>query len=163
MVILLDSRELNPHPWERYLPSALSFEHCTVESGDLALASHQQGAVVEREAPADLAACIGTGRERFERELKRGRYCGKFIVVVEGSLSDVVCAARAIHANATIGMLATWTLRYCPFILAGSERLAADFRFQVLNRAVADVGSTRRAHNQKQSAFSGTRGSARPF
>jgi hypothetical protein len=141
------------------LPSAWSFERCTLESGDLASASHLQGAVAESKAPADLAACIGTGRERFERELKPGHYCGKFVVVVAGSLSDVVYAARAIHANAIIGTLATRTLRYCPFVFAAPSRL----RFQALNRAVANVGSTRCAHNQKQSAFSGARGSARPF
>jgi hypothetical protein len=42
----------------------------------------------------------GAGRERFERELKRGRYCGRMVVVVEGSLSDVYVAGRGLHHNA---------------------------------------------------------------
>jgi hypothetical protein len=43
------------------------------------------GAVVERKTVNDLLACIGRERERFERELKRGRYVGRFIVIVEGT------------------------------------------------------------------------------
>ena len=33
------------------------------------------------------------GRERFERELRRGRYVGRLIVVIEGGLADV-CSCR---------------------------------------------------------------------
>lgn len=54
------------------------------------------------------------------------------MVVVEGSLSDVANAARGIHHNAVIGTLAAWTLRFCPFTFAGSERLAAQFALRLL-------------------------------
>ena len=54
------------------------------------------------------------------------------MVVVEGTLSDVAEAARGIHSNAVIGTLAAWTERYCPFIFAGSERLAANFTWRLL-------------------------------
>ena len=84
------------------------------------------GAVVERKTRGDLASCIGVGRDRFERELKRGRSCGRMIVVVEGTLSDVVVTGRRMHHNAVVGTLAAWSLRYCPFVFAGSERMAAD-------------------------------------
>jgi hypothetical protein len=42
----------------------------TLETGDIALAALLEGAVVERKTPANLASCIGSGRERFERELR---------------------------------------------------------------------------------------------
>ena len=100
MIVLCDTREQKPHPWAALLPSGWGFERVTLESGDFALASHPHGAVVERKTPGDLASCIGAGRERFERELKRARYCGRIFVVVEGSLSDVTVAARGIHHNA---------------------------------------------------------------
>jgi hypothetical protein len=51
---------------------------------------------VEGKTPSDMATCIGTNRERFERELKRGRYVGRMIVVVEGTLADVCAASRGI-------------------------------------------------------------------
>jgi hypothetical protein len=84
-------------------------------------------------------SCLGGERERFERELKRGRYCGRMIVVVDGSLSDVVVAGRRLHHNAIIGTIAALTLRYCPFVFAGSERIAADFAFRFLAAQVRDV------------------------
>ena len=57
----------------------------------------------KRKTPSDMAICIGSNRERFERELKRARYRGRFVVVVEGALSDVAVAARGIHHNAVLG------------------------------------------------------------
>lgn len=148
MLLLIDTREPNPHPWERYLPDGWSIERDALESGDLALAVLPDGAVVERKTPGDLASCIGAGRERFERELKRGRYCGRMIVVVEGSLSDVFVAGRGLHHNAIIGSLAAWTLRYCPFVFAGSERVAADFAFRFLGSQVRQARRLTRAVSQ---------------
>ena len=124
MVVTVDTREPEPHPWERYLPEGWRFERGTLETGDFALAALPDGAVVERKTPADMVSCIGGERDRFERELKRGRYCGRMIVVIEGSLIDVVVAGRKMHYNAIIGSLSTWTLRYCPFVFAGSEAVA---------------------------------------
>ncbi len=131
-MVLCDTREPFPHPWQRYLPEGWQLEPATLETGDLCLPSHSEGAVVERKTPSDLASCIGVGRERFERELRRGRYCGRFVVVVEGTLSDVAASARGIHHNAVIGTMAAWTLRFAPFIFAGSQRLAADFSWRLL-------------------------------
>ena len=73
MVILVDSREPCRHPWQRYLPPGWTMERTALETGDLGLATHPVGAIVERKTPGDLASCIGSGRERFERELQRGR------------------------------------------------------------------------------------------
>jgi ERCC4-type nuclease len=132
VIVLADTREPWPHPWATLLPEGWVFERASLETGDLVLASHPHGAVIERKTPGDMAACIGVGRERFERELRRSRYAGRFVVVVEGSLSDVAVAARGIHHNAVLGTLAAWTLRCCPFVFAGSQRLAADFAWRLL-------------------------------
>ena len=67
-----------------------------------------EGAVIERKTPSDMASCIGVSRERFEKEFRRGRYVGRMIVVIEGTL-------------------AAWTLRYCPFVFCGSPQEAANF------------------------------------
>jgi ERCC4-type nuclease len=102
------------------------------------------GAVVERKTPSDMASCISASRERFERELRRSRYAGRFVVIVEGSLSDVAAAARGIRHNSVLGTLASWTLRYCPFVFAGSQRLAADFAWRFLASQLP-TGERRRA------------------
>jgi ERCC4-type nuclease len=122
---IVDSREPWPHPWAVYFSDAIKLERGALETGDFALAALPDGAVVERKMVTDLLGCIGRERERFERELKRGRYVGRFVVIVEGTLADVLKEARGIHESAIIGTLAAWTRRYCPFVFASDVELAA--------------------------------------
>jgi ERCC4-type nuclease len=68
--ILIDSREPWPHPWARYFSGGVKLTLDTLETGDLALSSIPDGAVIERKTVTDLLTCIGKGRERFEREVK---------------------------------------------------------------------------------------------
>jgi ERCC4-type nuclease len=139
MTLLFDTREADPHPWERHLPEGWRIERGTLETGDLALARLPEGVVIERKTPCDLSSCIGASRERFERELRRGRYVGRFIVIVEGTLSDVQRAARGIHPNSINGTLAAWSVRFCPIIFAGGVAPAADFAFRALAAQVRDI------------------------
>lgn len=137
--LTLDTREPDPHPWERYIPAGWTVERATLETGDVALTRLPDGVVIERKTPVDLAGCIGSNRERFERELKRGRYVGRMIVVVEGTLADVCTVARGMSHNAITGSLATWTARYCPFVFCGTVPAAADFAFRALASQVRDI------------------------
>jgi len=110
-----------------------------LETGDITLSCLPDGVVIERKTPSDLAGCIGASRERFERELKRSRYCGRFLVVCEGSLSDVCRASRGLTEQAITGTIAAWTTRYCPFVFAGTLAAAADFAFRALRAQVCDI------------------------
>ena len=139
MRVTIDTREPWPHPWSKFLPDGWEIERASLETGDLVLSALPEGAVIERKTPSDMANCIGASRERFEKELKRGRYVGRMIVVVEGSLADVCGASRGISHNAIVGTLAAWTLRYCPFVFCGSQREAADFAFRILAAQVRDA------------------------
>ncbi len=139
MTVIFDTREPSPHPWEQFLPAGWTPETGTLETGDVALACLPDGVVIERKTPGDLAGCIGSSRERFERELKRSRYCGRFIVVCEGSLSDVCRASRGLNDNAIAGTVAAWTTRYCPIVFAGTVAAAADFAFRALSAQVRDI------------------------
>ena len=140
MTLLADTREpADPHPWSPYLPEGWRMVRGTLETGDFSLAALPEGVVIERKTPSDLAGCIGKGRERFERELRRSRYLGRLIVVVEGDLRDVVEAAPGMKPAAVIGSLAAWTARYAPFVFAGSVRAAADFSFRALSAQVRTI------------------------
>ena len=139
MTVIFDTREPSPHPWEQFLPEGWTFESGTLETGDVALSCLPDGVVIERKTPGDLAGCIGSSRERFERELKRSRYCGRFIVVCEGGITDVMIAARGLHRNAIVGTVASWTIRYCPIVFAGTVAAAADFAFRALSAQVRDI------------------------
>jgi len=156
MRVTIDSREPEPHPWIPFLPAGWTFEVGGLETGDVCVSRLPDGVVIERKAPGDLAGCIGSSRERFERELRRGRYCGRFIVIVEGTLGDVCCAARGIPDSAIIGSIAAWTARFCPFIFAGSVRAAAEFSFRALASQVRDI-------ERAAKAIKGAEGSGRTW
>ena len=139
VTLLFDTREPDPHPWAAHLPEGWRIEHGTLETGDIALARIPEGVVIERKTAPDLAGCIGASRERFERELRRGRYVGRFLIVVEGTLADVQRAASGIHPNSVSGTLASWAVRYCPILFCGSTAGAADIAFRALASQVRDI------------------------
>lgn len=140
-VILCDSREPWPHPWEAYLPPGVTLEPATLETGDFSLQGLEDLVCIERKTGADLLGCIGSSRERFERELRRARQgVGRFAIIVEATLADLLRNAGGIHPNAIVGSLAAWTRRGAPVILAGSPREAAEFAWRYLLGAVKDGG-----------------------
>lgn len=139
MTATFDTREPDPHPWSPYLPDGWRKISGTLETGDIALAALPEGVVIERKTASDLAGCIGKGRERFERELRRGRYVGRLLVVVEGDLRDVIEAAPGIKPAAVVGSLAAWTARYAPFVFAGGVKAAAEFSFRALAAQVRTI------------------------
>ena len=143
--VLVDTREPWPHPWEEFLPELWTMQRGMLETGDIALAALAEGVVIERKKPQDLASCMTHGRDRFERELKRGRYTGRFIVIVEGGFDDLVVAARGMHINSIVGTLAAWTVRFCPFVFMGDKALAANFAFRSLGAQVRDIMRTAKA------------------
>jgi len=85
MRVTIDTREPWPRPWADYLPKGWKIERATLETGDLALTALPDGAVVERKTAGDLIGCMAAGRKRFERELARSRYAGRFAVAVEAA------------------------------------------------------------------------------
>ena len=137
--LLVDSREPWPHPWAKWLPSHISLERATLDTGDFALAGLPDGAVVERKTVSDFHAAITSSRERFTRELARSRYVGRFVVVVEGSLFDCIDGSGGLSEASLLGTVAAWTRRYCPVVFAGDERHAAVFAWRFLAGQVSEA------------------------
>ncbi len=145
--ILIDNREPAPHPWEKHFSDAARVEWGTLETGDVALAALTDGVVVERKTVPDFLACVGRERERFERELRRSRYVGRFIVVVEGTLWQCLQAGApgapagrtGIHPNAVLGTVAAWTRRFCPIVFAGDTATAARMAEAFLRGQIKDA------------------------
>jgi ERCC4-type nuclease len=137
--VTVDNRDLWPHPWAKFVPKGWQLVRDSLETGDMALSVLPEGAIIERKTASDMARCIGAERERFVKELKRGRYVGRMIVVIEGILADVRGASIGISHNAIMGTLAAWTLRYCPFVFCGSPKEAANFAFRFLAAQVRDI------------------------
>jgi ERCC4-type nuclease len=132
ITLICDTREPWPHPWRRYLPSHVQLERATLDTGDFALAGLPDGAIVERKTVNDFLAATTSSRERFERELTRSRHVGRFVVIIEGTLGNVLAARGDMTEASIIGTVAAWSRRYCPIIFAGDECTAAALAWRFL-------------------------------
>ncbi len=153
----MDSREsADPHPWVEHFSEDVKVERGCLETGDFALAALPDAAVIERKAVGDLLACLGRERDRFERELQRGRYVGRLVVVCDGSMADLLCEARrrggGMSDNSIIGTLAAFQRRYAPFFFAGSVRVAAEFTERLLRGQINDAARTSKAITRAEAA-----------
>ena len=158
MRILMDSREsADPHPWVEHFSQDVTIERGTLETGDFALAALPDAAVVERKTVGDLLACLGRERIRFEKELKRGRYVGRLVVVCDGSMADLLCEARrrggGMSDASIIGTLAAWQRRYCPFFFAGSVKVAAEFSERLLRGQVREIVQAAKIFDRTENGF----------
>lgn len=142
MTLTIDTREPWPHPWAPFFPAGTTLERTTMETGDLCVAALPDGATVERKTVPDFLAAIGRERKRFDLELRRARYCGSFVIIVEGTLGDVLAAnhARGLLSEAAIaGTIASWTRRGAPILFAGGARSAADLAHRFLTGQVREI------------------------
>jgi ERCC4-type nuclease len=139
ITITADTREPWPHPWQRWLPVHVHLDRGCLDTGDLALAGLPDGAVVERKTVSDFVGCMTSGRDRFTRELARSRYVGAFVIIIEGTLGNVLAARGDMTEASIIGTIAAWTRRYCPIIFAGDERHAAELTWRFLAGQITEA------------------------
>ena len=161
MTFLVDNREPDGkgellHPWQAHWSKDVRVIRGTLEMGDIAIAALPYGVCVERKTIPDLYGCIGQERERFERELKRGRHIGRLIVVCEGSTADLLDYAvkrgGLLSEASIIGSLAAFQCRFAPFFFAGSVRVAAGFTERLLRGQIKDVERAAKAIAKMEAA-----------
>ena len=128
--ILIDAREQQPFEFPGF-----QTEVRTLPTGDYALAAAPSLCCIERKASvAELAACVGRERERFERELLRLKAYPCRLLLIECGWDDIENPARypgQVGPKHVIGSLISWSCRSIPYVLAGTrqraEKIAADF------------------------------------
>lgn len=81
--IVVDTREQSPFSFFCY---GVQVERSTLHTGDYSLAGFENLLTLERKSMSDLAGCMTSGRERFERELLRMREFESAAVIVEEPL-----------------------------------------------------------------------------
>lgn len=108
-IIVIDTREQAP------LAFSLPMETGTLVTGDYSIKGLERFIAIERKSPNDLVSCLKSGqRERFERELSRGRGLDYFALVVECGLADL---ARGDYRSrmlprAVVQSLLAFSVRY---------------------------------------------------
>ena len=141
MRILIDTREQEPYTFTGYEAAT---EPATLPVGDYSLPGFQDRAAVERKSLNDLIGCLmGKDRERFERELARGRHYDLFMVVVEASLADVSQGRYRsdMKPQAALQSIITFQVRYrIPFVWAGNRAGAEYMTYSFLAKYLREIG-----------------------
>jgi ERCC4-type nuclease len=109
MTIIIDTREQVP------LSFTLPSERGTLPTGDYSVKGLERFIAIERKAPDDLVGCLkGDQRERFERELARGRGLDYFGLVVEADLSGLAAGRyrSGMLPKAVVQSLMAFSVRY---------------------------------------------------
>lgn len=136
----MDSREQNPFLFEGYQAMP---EPATLPVGDYSLPGFEERAAVERKSLDDLIGCLmGKDRERFEKELARGRHYDLFVVVVEASLADVSqgCYRSDMRPQAALQSIIAFQVRYrVPFVWAGNRAGAEYVTFSMLQKYLREI------------------------
>jgi len=105
--IKIDSREQRPYTFE-------NSEVGTLNIGDYSICGLEDHISIERKELNDLIGCLTTGRERFEKELHRGRGFDYFALVIEASLSDLANGhyRSQMEPKSAVQSLLAFSVRY---------------------------------------------------
>jgi len=133
MIIVIDTREQTPLLFGDQVETVPG----TLETGDYSIQGLTDLVTIERKSLPDLLGCIGKGRDRFERELRRMRGYTYKAVVIEATLKQ--CAGGSWRGEITpaqlLGSIASWRVKYkVDFIYAGNAELAAEETLRVLRK-----------------------------
>lgn len=123
LAIVMDTREQAPYDFERF--PGVEIVRAGLPTGDYSLPGHERHVAVERKSLDDLVGCLTVGRDRFERELARGRDLECFAVVIEASMEDVARHryTSRMDPHAALQSILAFQVRYaCPFVFAGSRK-----------------------------------------
>lgn len=125
--ILIDSREKNPFTFTGY---DVDPEPAMLPVGDYSLPGFEDRVALERKSLNDLISCLmNSNRERFEKELVKGRAYDLFMVVVEASLADVSRGRyrSEMKAHAALQSLLAFQVRYRLSIIWAGNRAGAEY------------------------------------
>ena len=140
MKIVIDSREQVPFGFSGL---EVDLERGTLPTGDYSVPGFTDRVAIERKSLEDLVFCLmGSNRDRFERELARGRAYELFAVVCEGSWQDLSAGAyrSEMRPKAVLQSIFAFMVRYqVNFILAGSRAAAEYITFSLLAKYMREI------------------------
>jgi DNA excision repair protein ERCC-4 len=155
MKILVDSREQVPFNFKRF---GVEVIQATLPVGDYSLVGFEEKVGIERKGLDDLVACLmGDNRDRFQRELQKGKYMDCFVVVVEGLFSDLANGRYRSQMNpaAALQSVLTFQVRYrTHFLFAGTRDWAEYATCSLLTKYLHEIEArfnqaTRAGHELK--------------
>jgi len=138
--IVVDSREQIPYDFRAY---DVETTVAALPVGDYSLQGFNERIAVERKSLNDLVGCLmGTERDRFKRELARGRALERFVVVIESDLRDLLDGRYRSKMNpkAAFESVVAFYIRFgTSFLWAGDRQGAERMTFSVLAKFFAEI------------------------
>lgn len=142
MKILIDTREQKPYSFETDSVTG------TLSTGDYSVCGLENHVSIERKELNDLIGCLSKGRERFERELFRGKSLDYFALVVEADLQDIANHAyrSKMLPRAVLQSLMTFSIRYkMPIWFCGNRQYAERITESLLTKYCKEIEKTWKA------------------
>lgn len=136
ITIKIDTREQQPYKFEN--PSEVG----TIPIGDYSIVCLENHIAIERKELNDLMGCLTTDRDRFERELLKGKALDYFALVIEASLSDLINGnyKSQMQSKAAIQSLLAFSIRYrLPIWFCESRKYAQRITESLLYKYVKEI------------------------
>lgn len=132
MKIVRDTREQDGFTFAGY---DCQIVEAGLPTGDYSILHLEHQIAIERKSLSDLLGCLTSGRERFTRELERGRGMAVFAVVVEADWLDLAegrYRSCMTPAAAVASVLSMSMRNRVPFYFCGSREQAEAVTFHLL-------------------------------
>ncbi len=126
---IIDTREQTPLEL-----SPLKVIRGTLPTGDYSLAGLEHLVTIERKSLNDLLGCVGSDRERFDREIQRMLAYPVRVLLVEASWSEIEMGrwSNRVTSQAVIGSLLGWIASGIQVELVGDHARAGQHASRLL-------------------------------
>ena len=147
-IIAIDTREQRPYTFKNIKPVPEVVVQ-TLQTGDYSIAGLDNLVCVERKSLADLFSSVGTGRERFEREMVRMSKMDYAALVIESSLSGIFVnppSRSKMNPKAVFRTLLSWSIKYGIHVWPAWSREAGEKITYILLKNFYDFRASLKAH-----------------
>ncbi|MFO7861007.1 MAG: ERCC4 domain-containing protein [Desulfosalsimonas sp.] len=138
--IYIDTREQQPYRFDRW---QVETERTGLSTGDYSLAGFDDRVGIERKSLDDLIGCLmGKDRQRFEKELARGRAYELFAVVIEAGMDDIARGRykSKMKPEACLQSVTAFYIRYqVPFLFCGNRAGAEYLTYSTLTKYIQEI------------------------
>ena len=131
---VIDTREQRPLRLEYKDGLELPSARGTLYTGDYSIKGLESYVAIERKSLADMMGCIGSSRDRFEKEIIRLRGYEVKCIVVEASWRDIEAGnyRSKVSPSAAIGTLMGWIAQGIPITMTENHERAGVFVARML-------------------------------
>ncbi len=129
VVAIVDTREQTPldlHP--------LRVQVGTLATGDYSVLGLENVIAIERKSLPDLLSCVGSERERFDKEVMRLLAYPTRAIIVESTWGQIEAGGwkSKVTSSAAVGSLLGWIAAGVPIIMAGDHERAGRYVSRLL-------------------------------